>query len=156
VVDRNWIKPEEYQEIMARCPVCTVDVIFFNPEKTQVLIGKRNNEPLRGEYFSIGGRLQKNEELLTAACRQAKRELGLEINPAGLVFGGVINEIFDNSPFPGINYHTVNLYYGYILPSGQEIKLDSQHSEVVWFHLTKQDELHPFLQERINQLKFKI
>jgi len=151
----NWLDEKIYKEIMANAPICTVDVIFFNPSKDQVLLGKRNNQPLSGEYYSIGGRLEKNEEFLDCAVRQAKRELGIEIFPDQLIFGGVINEIWPNSKYSGVNYHTVNIYYGYLLNGDEKPVLDQQHSACHWLTVTDES-LHPKLQEKIQNLVNKL
>ena len=68
---------EKYQELMDTSPVCCVDMLFFNGDKTKTLLFKRENEPMKGSYFSIGGRLLKNEKMEDCAVRQAFREAGL-------------------------------------------------------------------------------
>ena len=76
----NWIDNDLFREIVDNLPICTIDVLFFNKEKNKTLLFKRNNEPAKGIYFPIGGRLFKNEDFKKGAVRQAKRELGIVIN----------------------------------------------------------------------------
>ena len=101
---------------MNHLPICCVDILLFNEEKTKVLLGKRTNEPLKEVYFSTGGRLQKGEELKDCAVRKAKEELGVFISKERLLDGGVISEIYPNSSFgENIGYHAITIYFGCIV-----------------------------------------
>lgn len=140
----NFLPLEKYRELLDISPICTVDVLFFNNDKTKTLLFKRENEPMKGTYFSAGGRLFKNELLEDCAVRQALREAGLVINKEGLMFGGVHEQLNPNSIFDGVSYHAVDIFYGYIIDEDAKIKLDSQHSDHKWFSVSD-DTLHPFL-----------
>lgn len=123
---------EEYRRLMENFPVVTVDVLFFNTDKTKILLGKRTNQPYAGEFYSFGGRLYKNEDLLEAACRIAREELGIDVTPQELVFSGILNEINPSSIFEGVNYHTLDVYFAYTLDTAIA-HTDNQHSETQWF-----------------------
>jgi colanic acid biosynthesis protein WcaH len=144
----TYFSDQDYQTIVQSVPICTVDLVIFNPEMTQTLLFKRQNKPLKNVYFTAGGRLFKNETLENCATRQAKRELGLSIETADLRAAGFVNEIFEDSAFGEVNYHTVNCFFSYILKSNDILKLDSQHSESVWFDILDL-ELHPLVKYRI-------
>ena len=131
-------------------PVCTVDVIFFNEDKTKTLLFKRTNAPLRGIYFSIGGRLLKNEKLEDGAVRQALREAGVHIKKTELVLGGTQEEFHPTSVFDGVSYHAIDVFYGYVLRD-EEITLDAQHSDHKWFAVSDET-LHPFIKTKIKSL----
>lgn len=141
---------EKYKEILDTTPVCTVDVLFFNKDKTKTLLFKRENEPIRGTYFSLGGRLLKNELIKDCAIRQALRETGVNISPAGLTFGGFIEEIHPNSIFENVSYHAIDFFYGYVLDK-EKIDLDSQHSDYKWFSVSDES-LNPFIKTKITTL----
>lgn len=141
---------EKYREIMETSPICTVDVLFFNSDKTKTLLFKRTNEPLKGVYFSVGGRLLKNESIEECAIRQAKREVGVSIPDDRLVYGGWQEEIHSNSIFEGVSYHAIDFFYGYILES-EDIRLDNQHDEYLWFSVNDKT-LHPFIQTKLEDL----
>lgn len=147
----QWIEPETYSKIMELMPICTVDVHFFNPDLTKTLLFLRNNEPLKNEYFSIGSKLNKNEDLTDAAIRIANEEIGLIVPKDALIFGGVNNEIFTISAFAGIGYHTVNLFFGTIIDDDSKIMLDAQHSMKQWFDVDDKN-LHPHLRVKISAL----
>lgn len=137
-----------YKVLMEFSPICTIDVIFFNPEGTHVLLGKRVNAPYQGLLYTFGGRLRKNETLEEAAVRIAKNEMGIAITQKDVVFGGLDNEISDSSVVPGINYHAVALYFSSTIPENTSVELDAQHSEYQWIAVND-PAIHPSIQPRI-------
>lgn len=151
--NNNLINSSLYKKISENLPICTVDIIFFNKNKDKTLLFYRNNNPLKNTYFSCGGRLFKNEKFEDCAQRKAKEELGIEIKKNKLLFGSVINEIFNNSIYENINYHSVNIYYGYIITDDIEnsINFDKQHKHYKW-HKANDRNIHPLLKEKIKTL----
>lgn len=141
------LPPEPYRQAMENVPLVTVDVLFFNPEKTKTLLGRRTNEPYAGMWYSFGGRLYKNEEFVDAAIRLAKKETGVSLSPDNLVQAGVLNEINPNSIFDGINYHSVNIYFACIIDH-TDVSLDHQHSEARWIDIDDQS-LYPYVRAKI-------
>ena len=137
-----------YQTLMEFSPICTVDVIFFNPEGTRVLLGKRVNAPYQGLFYTFGGRLRKNETFEEAAVRIAKKEMGVTVAPTDVMFGGLDNEISDSSVVPSTNYHAVALFFGGIIPEDTPVELDAQHSEHKWVGVND-TAIHPSIQPRI-------
>ena len=140
-----------YRQIVEAVPIFTVDVLFFDADRQRTLLFKRANEPAKGEYFCIGGRVLKNESPTEAAVRKAKEELGLKISADDLWFGGLSDDIFETSSFPGVPIHNVNAHWGCIWPGGREITLDDQHTEYAWFDVTEPS-LHTLVKERISNL----
>lgn len=153
-VEYGMIDAETYKITIAMLPVVTVDVLPFRENFTEVLLLKRVNKPAQNQYYSPGGRLLKNEEFTDGAVRQFKRELGLDIDKKDLLPGGVINEIWPDSSFEGVNYHSVNVFFGYSLQANQllELTLDFQHSHFQWFHV-EDISIHPKVQQRIEIIK---
>lgn len=151
--ENNYVSENTYKILMESSPIPTMDIIFFNPEKTHTLLGKRVNNPYKDIFYTFGGRLQKNETFEKAALRIAEKETGIVLNELDLSFAGVDNEISDSSIFDGANYHAVALYFGYILLSDTTIKLDAQHSESRWIRVDD-PEIHSSIRTRItNSLK---
>lgn len=146
----NFLPHEKYREVLDITPVCTVDVLFFNADKTKILLFKRENEPMKGSFFSIGGRLFKGELLADCAVRQTLRETGMAIEKNKLTYGGTQEEIHPNSIFEGVSYHAVGIFYGYVIEDA-EIKLDNQHSDYQWFSVSD-NSLHPFIKTKIISL----
>jgi len=149
--DVNFIANEMYQRIMDKMPICTVDVIFLNKEKNKILLFKRNNEPLKNTYFTIGGRLFKGESFLDCALRKAKEELNLKLDPKKTILAGVAQENCKNSIFKNISYYAVDVFFLYILKNERvDVKFDEQHNNYKWFSI-KDKTLHPFIKEKIRQ-----
>lgn len=146
----SFIPTEKFKELLNISPICTVDVLFFNSDKTKTLLFKRTNEPLLGEYFSVGGRLFKNERLEDCAVRKAIEEIGVIIDREKLVYGGILEELNPNSIFEGASYHAVDFFYGYVL-EGEELILDKQHSDEKWFPVSDES-LHPFIKTKVASL----
>ena len=138
---------ERYRSLMEDGPIATVDVLFFNSERTKTLLGKRTNEPYAGEWYSFGGRLLKNEEFADAALRIAQQEVGVSLSKEDLRQAGIINEVNPNSIFEGINYHAVNVYFACILDD-RAYTLDTQHNEARWIDVNE-TALRGFVREKI-------
>ncbi|TSC63520.1 MAG: GDP-mannose mannosyl hydrolase [Parcubacteria group bacterium Athens0416_74] len=143
---------DRYRQLMDDGPIVTVDVMFLNPERTKLLLGKRTNEPYKDEYFSFGGRLYKNEEFIDAARRITKEEIGLDILESELTFAGVTADFGNSSIFEGVTYHSVDIFYVCTIPEDLNISLDAQHDDTKWFSLDDTT-LHPFVQNRIKGVK---
>lgn len=52
-------------------------IIILNKEKTQLLFCKRANDPYKGLYNFVGGKLEDNENSLDAAYRELYEETGI-------------------------------------------------------------------------------
>lgn len=150
--DIAFIPESLFAEFIRNMPICTVDVLLFNPRVTKVLLFRRTNEPLKGEWFSLGGRISKNETLQQCALRQVYKEAGLTLAPADLFFGTVFDEIFSNSRFgPGVSLHCVNICWGHLLDDGAVIRLDEQHDRCEWRRVNDPS-LHPMMKRKIDAL----
>ena len=148
-----FIEKELYKDILRNIPIPTVDILFLN-SKNELLLGKRNNEPLLGVYYIPGGRINKWEKLLDAAHRKAKEELWIDIDTTRLEFVWVYDDIFDNSAFDDIGTHCIPVTYCYRLTISEEDHLsiwDTQHSELQFFSLDDPS-LHEMVKMRIRDL----
>ncbi len=139
-----------YKNLMGKFPICCVDVVFLNQAKDQTLLFKRDNEPVKNTFFTLGGALQKGEIFIQGAVRKIKEETSLTIPANRLTFAGVTNDLHNNSRFPKISYHAaVIFYYCTITPAEEKkIKLDEQHKEKKWF-LTNDKKIHPLIKDRL-------
>ncbi len=149
--DKNFIPDKVYKDIVAHMPVSTIDIVLLNKTQDKTLLFKRNNEPVKGVYFTIGGRLLKGEPFLHGAVRQARRELGLKIDPKKAFFAGVTQDFHSNSVFENVSYHAVAVFFGYVLENENiNLKFDKQHSDHKWFSVNDK-KLHPHIKERVKQ-----
>ena len=67
-----------FKTIVDSTPLISIDLLIANNNK--ILLGKRKNNPARGYYFSIGGRIYKNETIEQAIERISMEELRIKMN----------------------------------------------------------------------------
>ena len=151
-MDHTPIPPELFTTILRSVPICTVDVLFFNKKMDKIVLFKRNNDPLRDVYFSMGGRLLKNETMLDCAKRQIRREVGINPVEVDLEMGGVQEEIHDSSAFDNATYHAIAIFYYCVVDEdGFQPTLDTQHEDSKWFPINDEG-IHPLIRSRIDKI----
>ena len=64
-----------FKTVFKNAPLVSIDLCIVCDEK--ILLGKRKNNPLKGFFFTPGGRFLKNEAHIDCLKRAAKSELGL-------------------------------------------------------------------------------
>lgn len=151
-----FLKPEVYKIILDNSIVITVDVIFVNG-KGEILLGLRNNEPLKWVYYIPGGRRFKGETINEWVSRKMKEELWLDIDTEKLFLLSVYDDIFDNSAFEGIETHTCSITYVYHLSENEEKNIwisDSQHCGIKFFDINDPN-LHDLVKIRVKDMKEK-
>ena len=123
----HLIPEEEYKNIMAKMPIFCID--FLIRYKNKFLLLKREDEPLKGVYWVIGGRLRFKETIEQLAKRVQMREIGRYF-PMFKYIG------FSNYFFPKVLHsraiHTPTLLF---LVEANEIfepKIDNTHSHFIW------------------------
>lgn len=158
----SFVKEELYGPIMEAMPIPTVDVLIFSTDLRRTLLFNRTSPPVKHVWYSIGGRVLKNEVLRLAAVRKLRQELPLLAKSvtgslaSEFVLGGVEEEIFVDSVYPGVNSHCLNTVFGYVVPSDidesslQRACCDTQHSQGRWFDLDRDTPLlHPFMKRKL-------
>ena len=127
---------QTFKTVIGSAPLVSIDLCLVCDG--QVLLGKRTNEPLKGEWFTPGGRIHKNETWQGALLRIAGVELGLSgIAVEDFSLMGVWDHFYNNSVVDqGISTHYVNLPHYVGFESKPEIILDDQHGEFEWFYLS--------------------
>jgi len=148
---RKSIDSNLYKQIINKMPIPTVDVLIFDKSLEKTLLFLRKNVPLKGDYYSIGGRLEKGENLVEGAINNFYEEMGIKLSKKDLYPVGTINEIFDETSF-GKNggIHSVNYFFALKVNGNLKIELDSQHSEHKWFDVNEKS-LHPYMTEKIKR-----
>lgn len=128
------LEKKTFKTIVKNTPLISVDLCIVNEGK--ILLGKRKNDPLKGIFFTPGGRILKNEAHFDCLKRIAKSELGLIINKKKFYLMGVWDHFYENSIFgEEISTHYVNLPYFIHYEKKPPILLDYQHDCFKWFNL---------------------
>jgi colanic acid biosynthesis protein WcaH len=128
---------QTFKTVVENTPLISLDICLVSGG--QILLGRRNNEPLKGVWFTPGGRIHKNESWRAALERIVRIELNLTL-PALVPFRlmGVWDHFYPNSTCDEkISTHYVNLPHFVILQSKPSVTGDDQHIEFDWFDLIK-------------------
>ena len=87
-----FIKEEIYSQLIKSIPVLCVDAILKRDNK--YLLVKRNENPLKGEWWVPGGRVNIGEKLEAAINRKINDELSLNIKSPRLI--GIYEDFFNS------------------------------------------------------------
>jgi|GEM_PF-602862 len=121
------IPREQYVKLLELLPILCVDIILVNPEGQYLLI-KRANEPLKDQWWVIGGRVLKGETLEEAAIRKVREETGLQVRTVMPV--GYYEDVAEMSPFgESAPQHSVSVVFSASIDDGQKVILDDQSTE---------------------------
>jgi len=131
------LDPQAFKAVIKNTPLVSIDLCLVCNE--QILLGKRINEPLKGRWFTPGGRIHKNERWQAALQRIALSELGLPPSDcAGFELMGVWDHFYPNSASDEtISTHYVNLPQFARFKFRPAISGDDQHDNWGWFDLDK-------------------
>lgn len=69
----------------------SVQVILFNQNDEVLLLKRKSTGFSDGLYGFIGGHVEQNEQVIDAAIREVKEEIGIDIKRENLIFKSVMN-----------------------------------------------------------------
>jgi colanic acid biosynthesis protein WcaH len=107
-----------------------------------VLLGLRENEPAKGEWFVPGGTVLKSERLSEAVQRVARAELGCEVDVLDEL--GAFEHFYETSEVKGVDAKHYVAHASVVEPRGSVDAADDQHSAVQVFHPPFEN-LHPYV-----------
>jgi len=135
-----------FKVVVDSAPLVSIDILLKRNNK--VLLGKRVNKPAQGCFFSIGGRVNKNEAIDSAMNRIAKNELNIELKTTPK-FIGVFEHFYGDSIYEDISTQYVNLAYEYQVEEVVDLPVE-QHSEYKWFtigELFESNQVHNYIKD---------
>ena len=135
-----------FKTVVDSTPLISIDILIKKDNK--ILLGKRVNKPAQGYFFSIGGRINKNETIDNAMKRIALNELNIDLKST-LEFIGVFEHFYDDSIYKDVSTHYVNLAYEYEVEEIPNLPID-QHNEYQWFtidELLKSEQVHKYVKD---------
>lgn len=142
-MDRETSIPQyKWEVIIQNAPLVSVDLVVHYDEK--VILGKRANEPAKGEWFVPGGRLSKHERLEDAVHRIAKEELGIAVTIDRQL--GVYEHFYDVAEMEDVGgKHYVPIAY-LVTAKEKQFHSDNQHEDIQWFKPPFDEiDLHPYV-----------
>ena len=142
----GYLEGDVFRTVIEHTPLVSVDLIVKRNGK--VLLGKRVNKPALGYWFTLGGRVYKNERIKNAIRRIAEVELGIELASTPK-FIGVFEHLYDDGIFDHVSTHYLNLGYE-VDVSDLEGLPKAQHSDYRWFgleELMQSEEVHDYVKD---------
>jgi colanic acid biosynthesis protein WcaH len=144
-----------FKTVIENTPLVSIDLCLVYGG--QLFLGKRSNEPLKDEWFTPGGRINKNETWQGALLRIAEVELGLSgIAVEDFSLMGMWDHFYSNSAIDqNTSTHYVNLPHYLEFKSKPQIILDDQHDTCNWFDLavvSNNEKFHRYMRNYANWL----
>jgi colanic acid biosynthesis protein WcaH len=148
-IEEKLIPPSEWQAIVENVPLVSVDLVVEHDGG--VLLGKRENEPARGEWFVPGGTVLKNEARTETVHRVAEEELGESVVIGGCL--GTYEHFYDTSEIEGVDskHYVATAYRCHLEHDDPDFSGDEQHSVLEVFHPPFGD-LHPYVERYLDDL----
>lgn len=143
------LDPSTFNSIIENAPRMSSDRCLVY--KGNILVGRRNNQLLKGECFTPDGRIFENEHWQECIRRVADSELGLVIGdfPSARLMG-IWGHFFKNSVVDeNVSTHYINLLYEIILKERPKLSIDKQHTDMSWFDRSEvagKDDFHEYMQ----------
>ena len=135
-----------FKTVLDSTPLISIDILLKKGGK--VLLGKRVNKPAQGYFFSMGGRINKNESIDNAMARVALNELNIELKSIPK-FIGVFEHFYDDSIYKNVSTHYVDIAYEYEVKEIPDLPTE-QHSEYKWFtidELLESKQVHKYTKD---------
>jgi colanic acid biosynthesis protein WcaH len=137
---KGWIKEPQYSEIKKIMPLPCVDLLIKYQNK--ILLLKRNNPPLKNQWFTPGSRVLMGENLKDAVNRTLREETGL--TATNIEQKGAMVQKFDE-------LQSVTIFYR-VDVSGDNVILNEDHSDYKWIDKDTH-EIHPYISEMLRKAK---
>jgi len=110
-----------------------VFVVIFNRDFSKILLLKRNEEKRirwNADWGNIGGSMESREHSLDAGIREAKEEIGLELDKNQIRLIEVIEK-----PNFSETYHGIHFAYATTIDESAPIKINPESDEFRWFEV---------------------
>lgn len=117
----GWVPSSLYDQMVKFTPIPSVEAIIVS--NGSLLFLKRNNNPVKGQWWFPGGRIRKGESLEEALFREVKEETGLNVIEYKLV--NVYSRVFPDR-------HDITIVY-LCKCDVDAVTLNDEHSEYRFF-----------------------
>jgi colanic acid biosynthesis protein WcaH len=140
----DWIPNDEWETIVNNVPIISVDLVVECPNG--LVLGKRSNEPAKGEWFVPGGRVRKTEPMKDAVHRVAMEELGVDIEIYERL--GTFEHFYETSEVGCEKHYVAHGFH--VWSEDSEFELDPQHGQIATFEELPQD-LHEYVVDYLKE-----
>lgn len=142
------IPTDEYGTIVKHVPIISVDLLVHH--NGGLVLGKRKNEPAKGEWFVPGGSVLKGETRQQAVHRVAEEELSSDVLIDREL--GVYDHFYRTAEVDGVNSKQYLATAYVVTPIQSEISSDDQHTNLEVFSSPFQD-LHNYVERYLRDLQ---
>ena len=116
------IPDELYNKIIKAIPISCASIVVIN--RDEVLLLKRNTEPLKGYWGLPGGLIELKETPQQTAIRELKEETGIKAS---------IKDLVGEKVFTDFNKSRQSVVVTYVIKrSGNKVVLNKEHSAYAW------------------------
>ena len=123
----KYLPDQEYRKIINSMPIFCID--FLITWEKQYLLLQRKEEPLKNDYWVVGGRLLFKETIKDAAKRIQEREIGRYFSKFKEI--GFSNYFFPSKPGSKAT-HTPAILYKISVTKKFDPIVDRQHNNFIW------------------------
>ncbi len=121
-----------FKTVIENTPLISIDFIIKN-NKDKYLLGKRINKPAKNYWFTLGGRIFKNEKIEDAIKRLSLKEFNQEITINDVKFQGTFEHFYEDS-FVDNSISTHYIVLAYKVKLNNNIKLpEDEHNEYKYY-----------------------
>ena len=136
------IPHEDWRTVVRSVPLVSVDLVVEHDGA--VVLGKRTNDPAKGEWFVPGGTVHKHERLVDAVQRITREELGIDTRINRQL--GVYEHFWETAEMEdvdGKHYAPIGFH---LTAERTDVTPDDQHASFRWFTPPFDAiELHPYV-----------
>lgn len=130
----SFLPSKQFKDVLEYTPLVSIDFIVKNKDG-KILLGRRVNKPAKDFFFTVGGRIYKNEKIVDAKTRIIKDELNLDFKDLNLKFIGIYEHFYEDSFIDdNISTHYVNFAYEINISYIQDLPKD-QHNDYILLSL---------------------
>ena len=152
--------PEEiWKTCVDSIPIFGIDMIIFS-RKCGVLMGRRINNPAKGNLFVPGGRVYKNEKIIDAFNRILLSETGLTFSFNKTTSMGLYEHFYNVTSWSTSECSTHYIIDARLIEIDPEniklnINLNEQHSGFEWVSIkdTQSNCIHSYSKIYLNKIK---
>lgn len=139
----NYLSRDDFLNLVRLGPLVSVDLVVADGAGA-ILLGRRRNEPARGDWFVPGGRILKGETIEAAVARVRAAELGAAGSFGAARLIGAYTHMYDANfaEAPGVTTHYVVLAHA-IPASGLDLARLPTDQHDAWRWLAAPGDLGP-------------